>query len=200
MQGLTTLHSGSEEVSGRWFLVREMPYFGQRDSDRTRDLAVAVKTNDTLFLDFLRRCLEWDPNDRMTPEDALRNEWILEVRALAETFWLLSSDILLPPFCLPFPSPPLTPLPSFLHPPLFPSLFFSFLLFPPLFLLLLTFFFSSSLLSPHLSGSQQSFPSHPTDSPRHPHLCRESARLIHSPQWPRRERWLQEFWNLHVRL
>ena len=33
--GLTTLHGGSEGVSGRWFLVREMPYFGQSDSERT---------------------------------------------------------------------------------------------------------------------------------------------------------------------
>ena len=37
VRGLTTLHGGSEEVSGRWFLVREMPYFGQRDSDRTKE-------------------------------------------------------------------------------------------------------------------------------------------------------------------
>lgn len=33
--GLITLQSGSEGVSGRWFLVRAMPYFGQRDSEST---------------------------------------------------------------------------------------------------------------------------------------------------------------------
>ena len=37
VRGLTTLHGGSEGVSGRWFLVREMPYFGQRDSERTKE-------------------------------------------------------------------------------------------------------------------------------------------------------------------
>ena len=34
--GLMTLQRGSEGVSGRWFLVRAMPYFGQRDSESTK--------------------------------------------------------------------------------------------------------------------------------------------------------------------
>ena len=37
VRGLTTLHGGSEGVSGRWFFVREMPYFGQSDSERTKE-------------------------------------------------------------------------------------------------------------------------------------------------------------------
>ena len=52
---------------------------GRKHRPGTRNLATAVKTNDILFLDFLRRCLEWDPDDRLTPEDALHHEWILEV-------------------------------------------------------------------------------------------------------------------------
>jgi len=51
---------------------------GRKHRPGTRNLATAVKTNDILFLDFLRRCLEWDPDDRLTPEDALHHEWILE--------------------------------------------------------------------------------------------------------------------------
>ena len=122
---------------------------GRKHRPGTRDLAVAVKTNDTLFLDFLRRCLEWDPSDRMTPEDALRHEWILEVRGnpLAETFWQLSSDILhvlpsvFPSLLLPFISPFL------FTPPLFLLFSFSSLLTPLLFLLPLTFFLSLPPLS-----------------------------------------------------
>lgn len=32
--------------------------------------------DDPLFLDFLRRCLEWDPEVRMTPGAALRHAWL----------------------------------------------------------------------------------------------------------------------------
>jgi len=43
-----------------------------------RDLSSAVKSNDPQFLDFIRRCLDWDPNTRMTPDDALQHSWITE--------------------------------------------------------------------------------------------------------------------------
>ena len=32
--------------------------------------------DDPLFLDFIRRCLEWDPATRMTPNAALRHAWL----------------------------------------------------------------------------------------------------------------------------
>jgi len=32
--------------------------------------------NDSLFIDFLRRCLEWDPAARITPGNALRHPWL----------------------------------------------------------------------------------------------------------------------------
>ncbi len=39
----------------------------------SRELQTALKgCDDPLFLDFIRRCLEWDPNTRMTPNAALR--------------------------------------------------------------------------------------------------------------------------------
>jgi len=31
---------------------------------------------DPLFVDFIRRCLEWDPNTRLTPSAALRHPWL----------------------------------------------------------------------------------------------------------------------------
>lgn len=30
------------------------------------------------FLDFIRRCLEWNADKRMTPFEALMHEWIIE--------------------------------------------------------------------------------------------------------------------------
>jgi len=35
------------------------------------------KCPDELFLDFIKRCLDWNPLSRMTPLEALQHEWIL---------------------------------------------------------------------------------------------------------------------------
>lgn len=32
--------------------------------------------DDPLFLDFIQRCLDWDPEARMTPSAALRHAWL----------------------------------------------------------------------------------------------------------------------------
>ncbi|XP_023327593.1 dual specificity tyrosine-phosphorylation-regulated kinase 2 [Eurytemora carolleeae] len=43
----------------------------------SRELQTALKgCDDQLFLDFIRRCLEWDPTTRMTPTAALRHAWL----------------------------------------------------------------------------------------------------------------------------
>ncbi|PAA54404.1 hypothetical protein BOX15_Mlig003918g1 [Macrostomum lignano] len=46
----------------------------------SRDLPTALKGTgaaaDPLFLDFLRRCLLWLPEERMTPREALRHDWL----------------------------------------------------------------------------------------------------------------------------
>lgn len=42
----------------------------------SRDLKRALKCDDPLFLDFLRRCLEWDPELRISPGAALRHGWL----------------------------------------------------------------------------------------------------------------------------
>ncbi|KAM4704374.1 dual specificity tyrosine-phosphorylation-regulated kinase 2-like [Rhinophrynus dorsalis] len=43
----------------------------------SRNLVTALDgCNDAQFLDFLTRCLQWDPATRMTPSEALRHPWI----------------------------------------------------------------------------------------------------------------------------
>ena len=36
-----------------------------------------VETEDISFLKFLDQCLHWDPELRMTPDEALMHEWIV---------------------------------------------------------------------------------------------------------------------------
>lgn len=53
---------------------RRGKYRGPPDS---KELSRALKgCDDPLFLDFLQRCLEWDPTTRMTPPQALRHGWL----------------------------------------------------------------------------------------------------------------------------
>ncbi|XP_051917665.1 dual specificity tyrosine-phosphorylation-regulated kinase 4 isoform X1 [Hippocampus zosterae] len=51
---------------------------GKKRRLSSKDLSTTLKTNDTLFLDFITRCLTWDPIKRMTPDEGLRHDWILE--------------------------------------------------------------------------------------------------------------------------
>ena len=39
-------------------------------------IAALKGCDDTLFLDFMKRCLEWDPSTRITPGQALRHGWL----------------------------------------------------------------------------------------------------------------------------
>nr|AAW26968.1 SJCHGC08939 protein [Schistosoma japonicum] len=36
-----------------------------------------VKTVDSKFINLLNQCLTWDPDERLTPNEALNHEWIL---------------------------------------------------------------------------------------------------------------------------
>ncbi|XP_035604797.1 dual specificity tyrosine-phosphorylation-regulated kinase 4-like isoform X2 [Oncorhynchus keta] len=54
---------------------------GRKRRLNSKDLASALKTNDPLFLDFIKRCLAWDPKKRMTPDEAMQHEWIQEARS-----------------------------------------------------------------------------------------------------------------------
>jgi dual specificity tyrosine-phosphorylation-regulated kinase 2/3/4 len=43
----------------------------------SKDWVTALKgCDEPLFIDFLKRCLDWDPSTRMTPPQALRHSWI----------------------------------------------------------------------------------------------------------------------------
>lgn len=56
---------------------------GKVTRPKTKKLEEFIKTNDSKFLDFIQSnfylgCLEWDPKKRMSPEEALRHDWITE--------------------------------------------------------------------------------------------------------------------------
>ncbi|CAF0909010.1 unnamed protein product [Rotaria sordida] len=46
----------------------------------SRPLAQILRTTDNNFIDFIRRCFEWDPVERLTPEEGLRHPWIVETK------------------------------------------------------------------------------------------------------------------------
>jgi dual specificity tyrosine-phosphorylation-regulated kinase 2/3/4 len=43
-----------------------------------KPLSLLLGDEDLDFLDFVKKCLEWDPDQRMTPDEALRHIWILK--------------------------------------------------------------------------------------------------------------------------
>ncbi|XP_066283915.1 dual specificity tyrosine-phosphorylation-regulated kinase 2-like [Branchiostoma lanceolatum] len=62
----TTVLDGSRSRRGKW-----------RGPPGSKDWVTALKgCDDPLFIDFLKRCLEWDPAARMTPAAALRHAWL----------------------------------------------------------------------------------------------------------------------------
>jgi serine/threonine protein kinase len=51
---------------------------GKTRKPGNKDMQMVLRTSETKFVDFLSGCLQWDPKERFTPEDALQQEWILE--------------------------------------------------------------------------------------------------------------------------
>ncbi|ROV96764.1 hypothetical protein VMCG_07936 [Cytospora schulzeri] len=49
---------------------------GRRRRPSSKTLQQVLKCDDEAFLDFLARCLRWDPDRRMKPEEAIRHEFI----------------------------------------------------------------------------------------------------------------------------
>lgn len=49
---------------------------GRRRRPSSKTLQQALKCDDEAFLDFIARCLRWDPDRRMKPEEAIRHEYI----------------------------------------------------------------------------------------------------------------------------
>ncbi|KAI9095789.1 hypothetical protein DFS34DRAFT_661659 [Phlyctochytrium arcticum] len=50
---------------------------GKKRRPSTRTLAQVLRCSDTAFVDFVDKCLEWDPLKRMSPEQAMSHEWLL---------------------------------------------------------------------------------------------------------------------------
>ena len=48
---------------------------GRRRRPNSKTLASAVRSQDELFLDFIARCLTWDPERRLRADAALRHPW-----------------------------------------------------------------------------------------------------------------------------
>ncbi|XP_061109089.1 dual specificity tyrosine-phosphorylation-regulated kinase 4 isoform X1 [Conger conger] len=53
---------------------------GRKRRPNSKDMGSVLKTSDPQFLDFLKRCLMWDPSKRMTPDEAMQHEWIRDLR------------------------------------------------------------------------------------------------------------------------
>ncbi|KAI9330737.1 kinase-like domain-containing protein, partial [Obelidium mucronatum] len=49
---------------------------GRKFKPSTKTLAGVLRTSDTVFIDFLLGCLDWSPERRFTPLEALEHEWM----------------------------------------------------------------------------------------------------------------------------
>lgn len=58
---------------------------GKRRRPSSKDLRSVLKCDDEAFLDFISRCLRWDPVRRMNPHEALRHEFITGAKAAPST-------------------------------------------------------------------------------------------------------------------
>jgi dual specificity tyrosine-phosphorylation-regulated kinase 2/3/4 len=43
-----------------------------------KPLSLLIGDEDPDFLDFVEKCLDWNPETRLTPDDALRHVWVLK--------------------------------------------------------------------------------------------------------------------------
>ncbi|XP_051176712.1 dual specificity tyrosine-phosphorylation-regulated kinase 2-like isoform X2 [Leptopilina boulardi] len=49
---------------------------GRKRRPGGKSVAIALRCHYTLFVDFVSRCLEWDAKKRMTPDEAMKHEWL----------------------------------------------------------------------------------------------------------------------------
>jgi len=67
----------------KFFDKQNKPYImdnikGEKKIPNSKPLPFMIEWDDEHFLDFIERWLDWDPETRMTPDEALRHIWILE--------------------------------------------------------------------------------------------------------------------------
>jgi len=51
---------------------------GKKRYPQTKTLQAVLKSSDPAFTDFIAQCLAWDPESRLTPDQALKHQWIVE--------------------------------------------------------------------------------------------------------------------------
>ncbi|KAL6708527.1 serine/threonine protein kinase, CMGC, dual-specificity [Coniothyrium glycines] len=56
---------------------------GRRRRPSSKTLQQALKCDDDAFLDFITRCLRWDPDRRLKPDEAMQHEFITGIRRTA---------------------------------------------------------------------------------------------------------------------
>jgi len=56
---------------------------GRRRRPSSKTLTQVLKCEDEVFLDFLGRCLRWDPDRRLRPDEAVRHEFITGKKSTA---------------------------------------------------------------------------------------------------------------------
>jgi dual specificity tyrosine-phosphorylation-regulated kinase 2/3/4 len=66
---------------------------GRRRRPSSKDLRQALKCDDEAFLDFIARCLRWDPARRMQPHEALRHEFITGTKLTAASRRTMQSAV-----------------------------------------------------------------------------------------------------------
>ncbi|KAJ8669992.1 hypothetical protein QAD02_001251, partial [Eretmocerus hayati] len=49
---------------------------GKKRRPGSKNVMMALRCRDPLFVDFVSRCLEWDSKKRMTPDEAMHHEWL----------------------------------------------------------------------------------------------------------------------------
>lgn len=58
---------------------------GRRRRPSSKTLAQALKCDDEAFLDFIARCLRWDPERRLKPDEAMHHEFITGIKSKGST-------------------------------------------------------------------------------------------------------------------
>ncbi|KAF2652783.1 hypothetical protein K491DRAFT_718641 [Lophiostoma macrostomum CBS 122681] len=66
---------------------------GRRRRPSSKTLTQALKCDDEAFLDFISRCLRWDPERRMKPDEAMLHEFVTGVRKSSRVRPPLSTSV-----------------------------------------------------------------------------------------------------------
>ncbi|KAI8334098.1 kinase-like domain-containing protein [Choanephora cucurbitarum] len=71
---------------------------GKKRIPGSRPLRQALKCNDEVFISFVEQCLSWDPSKRLTPQEALKHDWIVGRRHTSNSSSSVYSRLARPSF------------------------------------------------------------------------------------------------------